>query len=535
MISGYRDDTDMGCLAGIRQYLCSHQYTVPARPPASLRLVLAVLVMSGLSACAGTGPVSVLANGGETEQVCHDYFQRLDVAVSEARVRDGVGAPVDGYPWFRSSRRIADSAPGLDGKDLAAVLREHDLRARLLELANLKAEQRESLVAGMGINDPETGVSRCGALLAAATLDADPDLAELRDRLAVADDYIGWHRWAGLYPISRWGIRAGVAVWQRGTRSEFSTEVPATAPPLRYEPAWPAGNLTPEDAARRIRNAPRDAMGGLRLGEAERDAIVAAFAPVIELEHDAAHNRIGTPLWTGRGKPNVNTAQPRVFHALDSVRFGDAVLPRIYYVYWFNSRPKSHPLDILGGRLDGMTLRLTLDAEGRPLLLESLHNCGCYHQYYPLQTLYERDPSGYAEPPLVLPGPGLPNAVQRLTVVLRDRSHYLRHLYLSDSDQRSSDPRAQPYLLTHYDSLRSLAANAGTRRSLFDADGLVSGTRRDEQVLFWISGVPAPGAMRQLGRHPTAFVGRRHFDDPDLLDRVFQAPEEASPSLSDDQ
>jgi hypothetical protein len=28
--------------------------------------------------------------------------------------------------------------------------------------------------------------------------------------------------------------------------------------------------------------------------------------------------------------------------------------------------------------------------------------------------------------------------------------------------------------------------------------------------------------MRQWGRHATAFVGRRHFDDADLLDRHFE-------------
>jgi hypothetical protein len=34
-------------------------------------------------------------------------------------------------------------------------------------------------------------------------------------------------------------------------------------------------------------------------------------------------------------------------------------------------------------------------------------------------------------------------------------------------------------------------------------------------------GVREPGAMRQWGRHATAFVGRRHFDDHDLFARYF--------------
>ncbi|MNC92616.1 hypothetical protein D3C83_90760 [compost metagenome] len=47
------------------------------------------------------------------------------------------------------------------------------------------------------------------------------------------------------------------------------------------------------------------------------------------------------------------------------------------------------------------------------------------------------------------------------------------------------------------------------------------GTERGERWLFWPMGVPEPGAMRQWGRHATAFVGRRHFDDPGLLERYF--------------
>jgi hypothetical protein len=35
-------------------------------------------------------------------------------------------------------------------------------------------------------------------------------------------------------------------------------------------------------------------------------------------------------------------------------------------------------------------------------------------------------------------------------------------------------------------------------------------------------GVPDPGAMRQWGRHATAFVGRRHFDDVNLVERYFE-------------
>jgi hypothetical protein len=39
--------------------------------------------------------------------------------------------------------------------------------------------------------------------------------------------------------------------------------------------------------------------------------------------------------------------------------------------------------------------------------------------------------------------------------------------------------------------------------------------------VLWPLGIPAPGAMRSRGHHATAFIGRRHFDDPDLIERYF--------------
>ena len=63
---------------------------------------------------------------------------------------------------------------------------------------------------------------------------------------------------------------------------------------------------------------------------------------------------------------------------------------------------------------------------------------------------------------------------------------------------------------------------------LFGSDGLVAGTERSERWLLWPMGIPSPGAMREQGRHATAFIGRRHFDDPDLLDTLFE-PAETKP------
>jgi hypothetical protein len=78
------------------------------------------------------------------------------------------------------------------------------------------------------------------------------------------------------------------------------------------------------------------------------------------------------------------------------------------------------------------------------------------------------------------------------------------------------------YELRDYDELRSLRRLDGGHRSAFGPEGLVAGSERPERFLFWPMGIASAGAMRQWGRHATAFVGRRHFDDADLVARRFE-------------
>jgi hypothetical protein len=51
--------------------------------------------------------------------------------------------------------------------------------------------------------------------------------------------------------------------------------------------------------------------------------------------------------------------------------------------------------------------------------------------------------------------------------------------------------------------------------------GIVHASDRPERYWFWPLGIPSAGAMRQWGHHATAFVGRRHFDEPFLVERYF--------------
>ena len=100
-------------------------------------------------------------------------------------------------------------------------------------------------------------------------------------------------------------------------------------------------------------------------------------------------------------------------------------------------------------------------------------------------------------------------------------THYLEELTVSTADCGA------PYAWRDYDELRALADGDGRQRSVFDSAGFIAGTDRAESWLFWPMGIQRAGAMRQWGRHATAFVGRRHFDDARLMEQRF-APWTAS-------
>jgi len=482
----------------------------------------AVLLGAGvfLAGCASMPDVPDPDDGPEA--ACRAFFHELDAQVASAGVRDGIGEPPEAFPYLRATRflnsfheQLGDAAVRGAWLDTA---QETDRAARSLELRHLDAGAVDGLPMPETVAHAQEAIAHCGALLREAdALDADHGpWREAADALTVPDEYVTWQRAVGVYPISRWFIRSGVAVWQSGVRESFDNETGDNEPARRYRP--PSAGTHHEAAGALLADASTNALGWPELSSSQWQQVFEQFAPVIEVEADAAYNRIGAPFLVEDGLPTVDTTQPTVYTYATATRYGDETLIQLNYVWWFTERPLDHWFDLLGGRLDGLNLRFTLDGEGDVLLVESVHNCGCYHQHYPVQGLSPRESPDYAEPPLVLPGPQAPESGERLRVRLEDGTHYVTHLAFAQVPDGG-----EAYVFADYDRLRSVpVVNTGQRRSLFQPDGLIAGSERRERWLFWVSGVPQAGTQRQYHRHATAFVGRRHFDAPDLLERIYE-------------
>jgi hypothetical protein len=246
------------------------------------------------------------------------------------------------------------------------------------------------------------------------------------------------------------------------------------------------------------------------------------YAPVLEIDVVADYDKPGTVLLDVDGQAHVNTERAAVYSRIAHTLFEGRPHLQLVYTLWFSERPPDSVFDVLAGRLDGFVWRVTLDDDGAPLLYDSTHSCGCFHQFFPTPRLRSRpQPTSLDEAALTPQSLPTLRPGERVSLRLSSGKHYLQRVELYEP----SNVDATSYRLKDEHLLRRLpfpTATGVATRSLYNEDGLVAGSERGERFFFWPMGITSAGQMRQWGRHATAFVGRRHFDDAHLLDRYFE-------------
>jgi len=482
---------------------------------------LSGIVLAGLLAGCALNPPRLPDDPAAAR--CLALYDELDGAVAEGGITPSAFVRVAGFPHLRVDRFLADfRTRALNPAETAAWLTRLnalDQEARLVEWASLPESVRMALnrrhAPGEGV---PAVLARCAVALRNAD-SGDPErLALIRERARVPDDYATLNQMLGLYPLTVLPVDFGVDRYQQETRAWFAqplAELPVRGKLRRYgSPAAPV--VAPE-----LTGLPRDALGIPEPTPAQAEALFGAHAPVWEMDVATADDQTGAPYWRAEGIPTVDAAAPVAYRYLSHVRWRGESLVQLNYLIWFAARPRTGAFDLLGGPLDGVLWRVTLDRSGQPLLYDSIHACGCYHLLFPGPALRLRpDTANWAEPPLVpQPAPAVGEG-ERIVIRLASGSHYLQRVY-------ANQPGAATALeAREYATLYAVPVEKGPPRSLFGPDGLVAGSERAERWLLWPTGVPSPGAMRERGRHAIAFVGRRHFDDADLLDRLFEPAEE---------
>lgn len=492
---------------------CCRLTTVAADHSPCRRLWLLLPWLALASACAGwqAQPQRYLQAGDEMA-ACARFYESFDRAVAQAGVADVQTMRITGFPYLRVNRLLASFRGELTPAQEAVwmdQLRELAAVAEAVELTNLPTAQ----LAMLGVADRAAATTRldeCAARLRKFDQKHPAVMVKLRETARVEDAYHDFQRLLGLYPLTALAVSAGIQDLSAATRERFAADDwPVTGQLVDYVPTGQR-----PDAVTGIR---RGALGIPQPTPTQRRRLFDRHAPIWRVDVASPADRIGRPAWR-QGRIVIDTTQPVVYEKLSYTRWQDQVLLQLNYVIWFPARSKTGPLDLYGGHLDGITWRVTLAPDGSVLLYDAMHNCGCYHMAFPGSRIVPRDVGGLWQEPLITPADApVLAANERVRIRLVAASHYLQSISAVAMPADGIE-----YHLVAYRQLRSLPLADGQHRSLFDEQGLVPGTQRLERWLLWPMGVAEPGAMRQWGQHATAFVGKRHFDDPDLLRRYFE-------------
>jgi hypothetical protein len=490
--------------------------------PSSLKRLGAVFVVVLAAGCSTieAPPATPSAPVLSARTACANWYAVLDATIDRAGVRDAGAYRIPGFPYLRVDRFTAsfrqqakENAQAFDA--WVTRLKALDASAREYEIRNLPAP----FFPVAGIADPAAAAANtrnCQAQLARDDLGNAMQRDLLAARAIVPDNYADGVQTL-VYPLARIPFSRGVEKWHQEAAEMFrktGVETSRPADVVRYESA--AKRVTAEQVDAVFSHLNKDALGIPEFSGQDRDVLFQAYAPAFEIETTGGYDRFGPLAWRDGPAPEVDTARPVTYRRLAYTRFHNETLVQLVYTIWFPERPKSGATDILAGRLDGVVIRVTLGADGAPLVYDTIHPCGCYHMFFPTARVNllpaKKHEIEWAFVPSSLPALA---PAQRVVVRIAGRTHYVVGV------RPDAEAAGVAYQFAADNDLRALPGADHTTRSAFGPDGIVPGTERGERFLFWPMGIENSGAMRQWGTHATAFIGRRHFDDADLIERRF--------------
>lgn len=242
-------------------------------------------------------------------------------------------------------------------------------------------------------------------------------------------------------------------------------------------------------------------------------SLFALHRPRFTIEYRDDNDLIGQPVWRGE-EVAINLDKPMVYTLPSLTRFGTSNLLQLSYVVWFSKRKPTTWLDLYAGNIDSLIWRVTLDEQGKVLLYDSIHSCGCYHKYFiASDEIATRKPALSDEPANIF---ALANINTKTGAHLRLTAN--EHYVVGVNDDELVN--ARPYSTASYNELSNLNYQ-GRSKSLFSPSGIIIDSKRLERFTLWPTGIDSVGAMRQWGSHATGFVEQQHFDDATLLDQYF--------------
>ncbi len=483
------------------------------------------------------------------------FTQGVDTVTISAKTRDAHLDHVQGHPGLRFDDALRDRLHAvMSSEDLSDIKQTGDEVLRLAHQLALHTVHNEidqlSLVDRQALHDhyfPDD-ISGTSDVWTEYVRRSDTEVKVLRDNLRNADDLDAVH--AVLRPIVQ-GLETPLKDQGRFARMApwlMVTPVSLAAIDNIYNEEY-HGNADVPFASATV----YDINGTAGSGDwpAPSDAeLLKRFAPIIVQEDratDATYRQevdlIGHPTTPDRETVVVQTDRAAVYAYMRTIYIQDRPHRQLTYTHWYPEHPALKPDDPEAGRVEGVTLRITLDANDRPAIFETVYNCGCYHRLYPSEALEARARGQYGKPlddktlsieravdhkkDLIVP-----NAVQvsklpsasRPVIRVRAGWHgivdvgYQVQKYNDETHSRAS------YMLEPYEALERTHTTDGQVTSIFYDNGLVKQAQRPEGVFFTPAGLLSAGQPRQRGTQLIHW-DNWNFDDPHLFERALRLPD----------
>jgi len=200
---------------------------------------------------------------------------------------------------------------------------------------------------------------------------------------------------------------------------------------------------------------PFEAVHAVYSATAEKDSQLHKYAPLF-LAHDyqASYNRIGQPAAKYDDQSNeqiyVDNEIPVIYFLKRNFTTAKGSYTNLIYRVHFPEVPFSLiPFNLTAGDNIGLLVVITLDSQQRPVLVTTVHTCGCYLAIVPTSFLpVDALPDKWTKKPISVYGEILPGLADysktkdpKLLVYLRPEVHRVMDLQIIDARELQDGPR----------------------------------------------------------------------------------------------
>jgi hypothetical protein len=489
------------------------------------RVILLLIFLLFLSSCAPflSKPTSF---SFETPEGCKEFFNRLDKIVKEVGATDASSVSVPEFPYLRVNRFLESLKKNLKSNEekmeWVRWMQGLDLESRKKEISNLP----DQAIFSIGLNDVRkmdrktlnARMKSCSYLLLNHEQNGPDFYNILSPRVEVPNEYSSFLRIVGLYPFVGLPVAVVTERSRVKIRKRFDTDLKdlpidghlRTFVPKKVE------RLIDHEVREIIEKSKRNPLGIPLLDSIQEEKLVWFFAPIFIQDVAAPYDRLGEVVWK-EGQVDIDPEKPTVYYYLSHAFLKEKPILQINYVIWYSERAGESPPWIEKGHLDGLTIRISLDDQGKVFMVDIENNCGCYHFFVPREERVEKvlSRSLRFDPFVAQWLPAIPSE-EHLGIRINSGWHQVQRLipvgHIADSI---------PYALMPYDVLETLPHGEGQTESIFNFKGIVKGSERIERFILFSMGIRAIGSMRQRGHHATELIGKEHFDNPYLFDQNF--------------